>query len=390
MAARAQRFGDAFIAAFGEPPYHKADAWDPLRYLVESARLAIEASGIDPRQIDGVAVSSFLMPPHNVCTVTEALGLEVGWTSHGAQGGASSVLQTMRAAEAVERGSAQAILVLSGDSFGVANHMALMDVFNPTVRDYIAPFGFGGPNGMFGLVQRRHMHVYGTRVEQLGRIAVTQRGHARLNPNALLRAEMSLDDYLGARLIADPIRLYDCVLPCGGGGGLLISNGVIAATLKQPPIRILAGAERTNHAPDAPVALTGGWSHFAAALFEAAGVRHADLDLIELYDDYPIMVAIQLEDLGFCEKGTVGRFLEQTDLSIKGELPLNTGGGQLSCGQAGAAGGMIGLVEAVRQLQGKASDWQVSDAELGLVSGYGMVGFGHGLTTGSVILRRDA
>lgn len=386
-----ETFERAVIAGFGETTYHKRaeDQLHPVAYMVDAARRTLEATGIGCGLIDGLAVSSFLMPPENVCTVGEHLGLQLNWTMHGSQGGATSLVQVMRAAEAVERGAAAAVLVLAGDSFSVQTHAALMDRFNPPLRDYVAPFGFGGPNGLFALIQRRHMHEFGTRVEQLGKIAVTQRRHAMLNENALLRDELDIEGYLNARKIADPLRLYDCVMPCGGGGGLLVTTRELASRSGLPALRLLAGGERTNHDPAAPLMLEGGWAAHAAEVFRRAGKSHSDIDFIQAYDDYPIVVAMQLEDLGFCGKGEGGSFVESTDLSIHGTLPLNTGGGQLSCGQAGAAGGMLGLVEAVRQLQGQGGRRQILDAKVGLVSMIGMVGYGRGLATGVLILERE-
>lgn len=390
MANGVETFEDVVIVAFGETPYHKREPWHPVRYLVEAARQTIEASSLQPEQIDGLAVSSFLMPPENVCTVAEHLGLELTWTMHGAQGGGSSVLQTLRAAEAIERGVAEAILVVSGDAFTVDVHMDLMDRFNPPVRDYIAPYGFGGPNGLFAMIQRRHMHLYGTRAEHFGKISVTQRRHAVLNENALLREPLGLEDYMSARVIADPLRLYDCVLPCGGGGGVLVTNRRLAKQALQKPIGVLAGGEHTNYRPHDPVAIETGLTVFSESLLREVGISHSDIDFVQLYDDYPIMVAIQLEDLGFCSKGDVGTLIERTDLSIDGDLPLNTGGGQLSCGQPGAAGGILGLVEGVRQLQGLGERHQIDGAKMGLVSGYGMVGFGHGLTSAALVLADES
>jgi acetyl-CoA acetyltransferase len=132
--------------------------------------------------------------------------------------------------------------------------------------------------------------------------------------------------------------------------------------------------------------LRTGAERFAPQLFEDAGVTHADLDFVQLYDDYPIMEVIQLEDLGFADKGGGGPFVEATDISRQGTLPVNTGGGQLSCGQSGAGGGVIGLVEAVLQLLGRAGDRQLDSPRLGLVSGFGMVGYGKGLSSAAVIL----
>jgi acetyl-CoA acetyltransferase len=187
-------------------------------------------------------------------------------------------------------------------------------------------------------------------------------------------------------VIADPIRLYDCVLPCAG------ADAVIVGALDRAPagkgVRVLSGYERHNHPAGEIAPLRGGWELFRDALWRDAGIGPEDVNFVQAYDDYPIMVAIQLEDLGFCPKGEVGPFLSHRTFSFDGSFPLNTNGGQLSCGQAGAAGGMIGLVEALRQLRGEAGAFQVKGADRGLVSGYGMVGYGHGLSTSSVILER--
>ena len=152
---------------------------------------------------------------------------------------------------------------------------------------------------------------------------------------------------------------------------------------------MLSGDERTNYGPKELLLLSGGWETFSDTMFKEAGVRHGDLDFVQLYDDYPIMEVIQLEGLGFCKRGEGGRFLDQTDISLTGTLPINTGGGQLSCGQSGAGGGAIGLTEAILQLQGDGGERQVADARLGLVSGFGMVGYVKGLCQAAVILTSE-
>ena len=132
--------------------------------------------------------------------------------------------------------------------------------------------------------------------------------------------------------------------------------------------------------------LSGGWEVFRDDLYDQAGLGPGDMDFVQAYDDYPIMVAIQLEDLGFCDKGGIGEFLGANTMTWDGSLPLNTGGAQLSCGQSGGGGGLIILVEAVRQLRGEAGPRQVKNATRGLVSGYGMVGYGHGLSASTMIV----
>jgi acetyl-CoA acetyltransferase len=260
----------------------------------------------------------------------------------------------------------------------------LLDNFGQALTNYGTPHGFGGANGLFGIIQRKHMETYGTTRAQLGRISVDQRANAGRNPAALLREPLTLDDYLTARVIADPIHLYDCVLPCAGAEAVVVTTAD-----RMPPgsaVRILSGYERHNYPAGEISPLVGGWKTYRDALWRDAGCGPEAMSFVQAYDDYPIMVAIQLEDHGFCDKGDVGRFLESHRFTWNGSLPLNTGGGQLSCGQSGAGGGMIGLVEAVRQLRGEGGGRQVPNARRGLVSGYGMVGYGHGLSSSSIVL----
>lgn len=374
------------IVGYGQTDYHKRSDLPALWYIADAIRRALASAGLRKEDIDGLAVTSFQLPPDNATTVGEHLGMQLRWVLHGVYGGASGVVSLLRAARAIQAGDAEVVVCVAADAFTVASHMELMDRFNSALRDYVAPYGFGGTNGLFALVQRRHMYEFGTTREQLGKLAVTQRTHAALNPNALLREPLTLEDYLNSRVIADPIRLFDCVMPCAGGDAIVLTSLDRARTLTDGPIHIWGGAEVHNYRPEDVVPLTGPWAAFRDSLFAQAGVTHENIDLVELYDDYPIMELIQFEDLGFAPKGEGGAFIERTDLSIYGKLPVNTGGGQLSCGQSGAGGGMIGVVEAVCQLRGEAGPRQVARAQIALVSGYGMVGYGKGLSGSATIL----
>jgi acetyl-CoA acetyltransferase len=376
------------IIGYGQSVYAKQTDRTLLSFLAEASRKALVSAGTTNAAIDGIAVCSFGLPPDNAVTLAEQFGISVSWAYLGTGGGAGPVASVINAIRAVQSGQATTVLCIAGDSYDVAGHFRLMDNFNRGLMDYAAPHGFGGANGLFGVIQRKHMHTYGTRSEQLARIAVGQRASAGLNDNALLRAPMSVDDYLSARPIADPLRLYDCVLPCAG------AEAVVVGSLQRVPadqrIRVLAGFEQHNHPPGEIAPLSGGWSVFRDRLWDSAGAGPGEMEFVQAYDDYPIMVAIQLEDLGFCRKGEVGAFLERYDFAWNGSLPLNTGGGQLSCGQSGAGGGMIGLTEAIRQMRGEAGARQIARARRGLVSGYGMVGYGHGLSSSAVVLERAA
>jgi acetyl-CoA acetyltransferase len=377
---------EAAIVSYGQSAYEKRDGHELLWHLWQATAACLTRAGLDKGDVDGLALASFGYPPGNVVTLAEHFGMRLRWAEQGAFGGASGVIAVARAVDAIRAGRARAILCLAGDAFTVSSHDAMLDSFTPAIRDYLAPYGFGGTNGLFALVQRQHSHLYGTTREQLGRLAVTQRSHALLNPNALFKTPLTLDEYLTARPIAEPLHLYDCVMPCSGADAVLVVGDDIARTLDRPAVHVSAAGEAHNAYPADSSSLRGGWELFADDLFDAAGVDRGDVDFAELYDDYPIMVAIQLECYGFCGTGESGSFLDANDTSVRGSLPINTGGGQLSCGQAGASGGAIHLVEAVQQLQREAGERQVADARVGLVSGFGLVSYGKGLCTSGALL----
>jgi acetyl-CoA acetyltransferase len=381
--------GNAVIVGYGQTTYHKRPEWSTLQYCIEAVRLALDSCGLSNGDVDGLGVCSFMLPPDNTATLAEHLGMTLTWGYLGTFGGAAQVIGLQRAVRAIEAGDAETVVLVAADAYSVSAHVSLMDDFNSGMREYLIPYGMGGANGLFAMLEQRHRHEYGTTREQLGKLAVTQRRNAGLNPNALLREPMTIEDYLNARVICDPIRLYDCVLPCGGGEAIVVTNVERARTLNRPAIRVLAGGERTNYGPDKLVLLDAGWREFAPTMFEQAGLSRSDIDMVELYDDYPIMELIQLEGLGFCDRGQGGAFVEETDISLTGTLPINTGGGQLSCGQSGAGGGAIGLTEAVMQLQGEAGERQVPNARTALVSGFGMVGYVKGLCQSAVILAAE-
>jgi acetyl-CoA acetyltransferase len=349
---------------------------------------ALEDSNIPLSDVDGFSASTFETRMENVTTLAHHFGIDGRWFLEGTFGGASAISGLLRGAKAIERGDAETVVVASADATTPDSNMNLVDSFNISLRNGMTPYGFGGTNGLFAMLQQRHSHEYGTTREQLGHIATTLRSHARRNPNAILQDPMSMEDYLDARPIVEPIHLFDCVLPCGGGGAYVLTTRENASAADAEPTYILSGDEYHNPNPTEPFALSTGLK-YCTHVFDDADVSRDDIDCIQLYDDYPIMVAIQLEDLGFCEKGEGGPFVEQTDLSVEGELSLNTGGGQLSMGQAGAAGGILGPIEAIRQLRGDGADRQVPDCSTALSTGFGMVAYGGGLSSSTVILSNE-
>jgi acetyl-CoA acetyltransferase len=241
---------------------------------------------------------------------------------------------------------------------------------------------------MFAFITAHYMRSHGARREDFGRICVAQRENALATPHAMFKKPLTLEQYMGARVIAEPIHLFDCVMPCAGAEGVLMMSEARARDLNLPFARLLAATERHNAFREDPIMTRGGWAMDRDDLYAQAGVKPEDLDLVQFYDDYPVIVMMQYEDLGFCAKGEGPAFVRSRTLTRDGSLPTNTSGGQLSVGQAGAAGGYLGLVETVRQLTGQAPGRAVADAKLGLVSGFGMVTYDRCLCTGALILGR--
>jgi acetyl-CoA acetyltransferase len=239
---------------------------------------------------------------------------------------------------------------------------------------------------MFAFITAHYMREFGATREDFGKLCVAQRANALRFPHAMFRKPLTLDEYLGARVIADPIHLFDCVMPCAGADAFLVMTEDRARAAGTPYARVLGAIERHNAFADDPIMFRGGWLLDRDDLYAQAGVGPDAMDFVQTYDDYPVIVMIQLEDLGFCEKGEAAAFVRSHTFTHDGSFPSNTSGGQLSAGQAGASGGFLGMVEAIRQLTGAAGERAVTDARFGLVSGFGMVTYDRCLCTGAVVL----
>jgi acetyl-CoA acetyltransferase len=219
----------------------------------------------------------------------------------------------------------------------------------------------------------------------LGQIAVAQRHHASLNYLAYFDEKLDLETYLASDPVADPVHLHDCVIPVNAGYGFIVTNRNRAQSLDAPAVELAGYGARHNPEPvNQPDMTTTGVVDAAPTALDKAGIEPDDADFVQAYDDYPIIVAMQLEDIGFCAKGEGGEFVEQTGLRYDEKLPLNTSGGQLSAGQAGVAGGFDGLVEGIRQLQGAAGQRQIPDAARGIVTGVGGIAYGKNLLSSAV------
>lgn len=377
-------FEGAVVCGYAELPVVKATDRSTRSLLGEAVAGALADANLLPGDVDGLALGSFALLPDRPVNAAAALGLDLRWLAPQEPGGASGISALLAAARAVEAGDADVVVCAAADVLTTRGLQEMVSEFNADTRDWLAPIGFAGPNGIFALLQARHMHEYGTTRAQLGRVSVVQRRHGSLNPAAMFRDPVTLDEYLDSRPVVEPLHLLDCVHSGCGASALVVTTGERARSLGRKGVAVLAGAERVNYRASGE-GLRFGWEAFADELYQTTATGPSDFDAVQLYDDYPIMVCCQLEELGFCEIGSGGRFLEETDMSFNGELPLNTGGGMLACGQAGATGGYVPLIEAVRQLRGEAAGRQVHNPQRILVSGLGMVGYTRPLTVSAAI-----
>lgn len=346
----------------------------------------VTQSGLAKQDIDGLCLSSFSLVPDTAVGVTQHLGLSPRWLDHVPTGGASGVMSLRRAARAVQMGDAEVVACVGADTNHVDSFRQTLGGFSTFARDATYPYGSGGPNSIFAFITGNYMRQFGARREDFGRIAVDQRSNALRNPNALFKKPLTLDEYMAARPIADPIHLFDCVMPCAGADAFLVMREERARDLGLPYVLLRGAIERHNAYSEDPIMVRGGWLADRDDLYAQAGAKPADIDFVQTYDDYPVIVMMQFEDLGFCDKGEGPEFVRAHGMTHDGSFPNNTSGGQLSVGQAGAAGGFLGMVEAIRQLTGSAGERTVPDARLGLVAGFGMVTYDRCLCTGAVIL----
>jgi acetyl-CoA acetyltransferase len=349
----------------------------------------LERSGLHKNDIDGVCASSFTLAPDSAIGLMQHIGLSPRWLDWLPVGGASGVLALRRAARAVQAGDAEVVACIAADTNHVDSFRLTLSNFSVFARDAVYPYGAGGPNASFAFLTDHYMRTYGATREDFGRLCVAQRDNAQRNPLALFRGKgLTLREYLDARPIAEPLHLYDCVMPCAGAEAFLVMRRERAHALGLPYAALLGTIERHNGFPDDPVQFRGGWAVDRDDLYAQAGVTPRDVSFFQPYDDYPVISMMQLEDLGFCAKGEGAAFVRSNTFTIEGTLPMNTSGGQLSAGQAGCAGGYIGLTEAIRQLTGQAGARQVPEARVGLVSGFGMINFDRGLACGAALLGR--
>lgn len=361
--------------------------WD---YSAEILSSLLESTDIEKGEIDGLLINGSMTGAGNCFwsqTTSEFLGLELDFCQTVDLGGSSAVAAVSRAAAALDAGLCSTIFLLNVDTESSEQNLSMRSFHD----EWIHPYGMIGPPADFGLLSSRYDHLYGLDLQALGKLAVTQRNHALLNDNACekLRKPITVEDYLNSRMIADPVRLLDCVMVCDGGNGLLMTTAKRAREKGMDRYVVPLGyGERTNYGITNNLTDITQSGHLVAGkkAFAQAGLSTDDMDFYQPYDDFLIAVVMKLELMGFAKPGQGGAFIRDHDISFIGDLPINTGGGQISAGQPGLAGGGLNLVEGVRQLMGEGGARQVKDCQYGLVTGIGGITYGRNWNSSTALV----
>ncbi len=381
--------GEAAIIGIAELPAERKQTRPPSFTLDQYASLAkmviddagVEASVVNGLVCHGLAESDMFAP----ATLSEYLGLPINFGERVDLGGATSAGMVWRAAAAVELGLCDAVLAVVPGSTVLPTSSrrpppapgwqgASSNKYGSPQAEFEIPYGNVGQNGPYAQIAQRYAALYGYDATALAKIAVDQRTNACAHPGAVFHGKpLTAADVLASPMIADPIRMLETVMRVQGGTGVLIASADIARRARHRPVWVKGFGEHIafKTATYAEDLMTTPVSRAAERAFAMAGLTPSDMDMASLYDCYTITVLMTLEDAGFCGKGEGMAWVNQRDLTFAGDFPLNTAGGQLSFGQAGMAGGMHHVVDAARQVMGRAAAAQVADCNHAFVSGTG-------------------
>ncbi len=343
--------------------------------IAQAACKAVAQSGLLMQDIDGIITSS-LTSPWWVMRMAEYLGIRPRFSDSTMFGGSSFIADLKMAALAIAAGECENVLICYGSTPRSSPSSSKVNQMRAALdpQPYEHPYKAFNPVSSYSLAAARHMYQYGTTRRQLAEVAVAARQWAQLNPDAFARGPLSIDDVLNAKMISDPLTVRDCCLVTDGAGAFVVTSAKRARALHSKPVYVLGSGHAHWHRQiscmqDVTVtpAVDSGRKAFAEA-----GLTPADIDVVELYDAFTINPILFLEDLGFCQKGEGGAFIEGGRIAPGGSFPMNTNGGGLSCTHPGMYSIFL-IIEAVTQLRGEAQARQVADAEVALVHGNGGV-----------------
>jgi acetyl-CoA C-acetyltransferase len=364
--------------------------WDRPMFALEAAAELAEGAladaGIETREVDGLVVGFVPESPmFGPSAAAEYLAVRANFAETVDLGGATACGMIWRAAAAIELGVCETVLVLcpmvpapppdGADARKMSMPIYLGgDAWGSPQGQFEIPAGLVAATPSFAMVAQRYIDRYGLREETLAKIAVAARTNAQANPKAIFYGKpITVDDVMRSPRICDPLKLLEIVMPCFGGGAVVVTTRERAARARHRPVLVSGFGEHLTHKSItyAPDLLDNPIRVAAERAFAMAGATRPAVDLVNPYDCYTITVLVTLENAGFCGKGEGERFVTERDLTFRGDFPLNTHGGQLGCGQAGLAGGLSHATEAVLQLQGRAGERQLRKCDLAYVNGTG-------------------
>ncbi|NDZ18848.1 hypothetical protein C7T35_37935 [Variovorax sp. WS11] len=364
------------VVGVGESDIGKVPGMSGLGLNTQAMRRALDDAGLQPSDVDGLLTAYSFTESYTMLgsSLAEYTGLRPKMCASMVAGGASPGIMLRHAAQAIALGLAETVLVCAGENraTGLGRDAAIAVLTNVGHPQFEKPYG-GSIPGFYAMVARRHMHEFGTTRAQLASVAVNTRSHAAMHPNAQMKAPLTIEQVLASKPIADPLHMLDCCLISDAAGAFVVTSAERAKDLRHKPAFLLGVGEMHTHEHImcAPSMTNFGAAQSGRIAYEMAGVGPGDIDVAQLYDCFTIVPIIELEELGFVGAGEGGAFFERGDARIGGKLPINTHGGMLSHAHAGAAGGLFGIVEAVRQLRGDEGERQVQGAELALVHNEG-------------------
>jgi acetyl-CoA acetyltransferase len=363
------------IVGIGQTAPVRRSAKGIRELVVEAIELALADAGLEASEVDGVITDGVVMPttvPRDF--IAAQFGMDRRFDGGISFGGAGIASAPQLARMAITSGLAQTVLFYFGVDWGSrpSGPYGFHDLYAAKMA-YEKPYGFTGQPCYFALWARRYMHEFGLTEEDLATIAVTQRQSALRNPRSQATKPMSYADYYAARVVSDPLRVPDCCLITDGAAAFVMTSMGRARDLPNPPVRVLGtgfGSEPITgddvFTQPAGMARIPGAKAASERAFGEAGLALADVDFAEVYDCFTISCLMQVEALGFCERGEGAAFIREMGMGIEGKLPINTHGGLLSHSYLL---GVEHVVEAVRQLRGTAGEAQVAGAQIGLVGG---------------------
>ncbi len=360
----------AIVTAYNTRQATRLEGEDDLSVVLDAVRGTLAAAGLGPADVDGLNVSSHLwgMNPREA---THLLGGRPSWNG-GQHMGVAAVLE---AAGAIATGQCHTVL-LAGAQAGEYTQRASTAPWTRPTNEFVECWGLYTA-AEFALIAQRHMHLYGTRPEALAEVAAAIRMNGARNPEAVFYGrEVTPEDVLASRMVADPFHLLDCCIASEGGGGLLMTTAERARDLVERPIYLLGGAlERQGMSyVTAPVWDRYGWSGRWAAgqAFAQAGLGPRDVDVCEFYDPFSFEIIRQFEAFGFCAEGEGGDFVMDGRVRIDGDFPVATNGGLMSFSHAGTVQMLQKVMSAALQLQGAVpKELQVPEARVAMATNGG-------------------